>query len=378
MKSKKIRILYVVSTLRQSGPTTQLLGLVTNLNKDLFDITVLTLSPEPEKTMKEEFFNANINVDSLNLSRAEFLVIGNRKLRKYINHYNPDIVHTSGIRADDAVSKMCLVDRHCMTIRNYAYEDYTAKYGKMIGRLVADYSIRVVKRCKYVICCSKTLKAMYERILPKQLYVVQNGVNTNKYKPASNLEDKISKRLLLNIPRDKAVFLAVGSLIKRKDPISIIKAFKKANFENRAILVLLGDGELMEQCRKEADKNVIIRGNVKNVVDYLQASDFFISASKSEGLPNSVLEAGSCGLNLILSDIAQHREIFEDDLDLVKFFNIGDVDTLSLTIKESIETKTNHINFELSDFIKDRFSNNVMSKNYEKIYSLIVNSYNGI
>ena len=48
-----------------------------------------------------------------------------------------------------------------------------------------------------------------------------------------------------------------------------------------------------------------------DVLPYLQAVDYFISASSDEGLPNSVLEALATGLPVLLSDIPSHREILE-------------------------------------------------------------------
>lgn len=373
MEYGRIKILYVVSTLRRTGPTRQLLGLVKNLNKDAFKVKILTLSPEPIDTMIKEFIDADIEVDSLNLSRAEFVIKGKSALKKYIEKYNPDIIHTSGIRADTAVSNMKLMKKHCMTVRNYVYEDYISKYGNIIGKIAAMYGIKSIRNCKYVICCSKTLKHMYEKILPaKELYVVQNGIDIDKFKPSLNFEEKISKRQTLGIPQECMVFLAVGSLIKRKDPISIIKAFKNANYKNKAILILLGDGELMEQCKNESDENVIIKGNVKNVEDYLKAADVYISASRSEGLPNSVLEAGSCGLNLILSDIPQHREIFEENPSLVRFFKVGDIEDLSSQINKLLKENKRDVNLLISEYIRDKFSDKVMSKNYEKIYYYMI------
>ena len=38
---------------------------------------------------------------------------------------------------------------------------------------------------------------------------------------------------------------------------------------------------------------------------------------------SSVLETGSCGLNLILSNMPQHREIFENCFEFIELFEVG-------------------------------------------------------
>jgi glycosyltransferase involved in cell wall biosynthesis len=42
---------------------------------------------------------------------------------------------------------------------------------------------------------------------------------------------------------------------------------------------------------------------------YYRAADVFLSASRTEGMPYAVLEAAYCGLPLVLSDIAPHRQL---------------------------------------------------------------------
>ncbi|MBU5594395.1 glycosyltransferase [Amphibacillus sp. MSJ-3] len=368
----KIKILYVVSTLRNSGPTNQLLGKISNLDKMKFEIKVLTLSPDPKNNRRKDFDRAEVRVDSLNLSRLEFMLRGKRLLRKYINNYNPDIVHTTGIRADKAVSILKTNSKHCMTVRNFAHDDYVAKYGSFVGEFMARSNIIAMENADFVICCSKSLKVMYSNLVSRDLLVVQNGVDTRKFYPLKDIEDKKKLRKSLKLPENKRIFIVLGSLIDRKDPLGIINAFKKANTEKKSILILLGDGELMDQCRDIADTSIILKGNVSNVSEYLQASDVYVSASKSEGLPNSVLEAGRCGIKMILSDIPQHREVFEKDSSLVQFFNLEYKDELIMLIRNEICNNNNFINYKMADFIKENFSNNVMSKKYEEIYKNII------
>lgn len=44
MKELK-KVLYIVSTLRETGPTNQLFGIISNLNKNDYNPVILTLSP---------------------------------------------------------------------------------------------------------------------------------------------------------------------------------------------------------------------------------------------------------------------------------------------------------------------------------------------
>ncbi|HCX63323.1 MAG TPA: group 1 glycosyl transferase [Clostridiales bacterium] len=372
MKEKRTKILYVVSTLRQSGPTNQLKGIISNLDKSKYEAQVLTLSPEPKNTRLNDFTHLGIEVASLNLSRVQFQIKGKQLLKIYMDKLNPDIIHTSGVRADTVVSKLNVSSKHCMTIRNYVYDDYVAKFGSVVGKIAAESNIKAMQRCKYVICCSKSLKDMYMKILSQNLYVVQNGVDTKKFKPVEDIESKHSLRDSLNLPRDKVIFIAIGSLIKRKDPVTIIEAFKAVNIENKAVLILLGDGDLMNQCMNVSNNNILLKGNVDNVNDFLKASDVYVSASESEGLPNSVLEAGRCGVNLILSNIPQHLEVFENNLDFISLFNVGDTEKLTEAMEKEIRGFSNEINYDLSNYIEENFSNEVMSRKYEKIYMQLV------
>ena len=84
-------------------------------------------------------------------------------------------------------------------------------------------------------------------------------------------------------------------------------------------LTLVGDGPE----RGEAMRAVVQSGlddvtqwkgwlEKEDLKNSYQQADCLINLSSYEGLPNTVLEAMSCGLTVIASDIGPHRELIED------------------------------------------------------------------
>ncbi len=103
------------------------------------------------------------------------------------------------------------------------------------------------------------------------------------------------------------------------------------------MLYILGDGINRDNLMKKYcnASNVIFTGSVSNVEEYLAASDVYISTSKSEGLPNGVLEAMAVGLPVLLSDIPQHKEIFEVDENIGVLYKLGNLTSLIDSIRKS-------------------------------------------
>lgn len=96
--------------------------------------------------------------------------------------------------------------------------------------------------------------------------------------------------------------ITAGTLNTRKNQIMIIKALKVV--ENNDSLVILGDGHLKEYLSKEIVKlklqnQVILKGSVKNVNEFLLTSNCFVLSSFTEGFPNALLEAMAIGLPCI-------------------------------------------------------------------------------
>lgn len=140
--------------------------------------------------------------------------------------------------------------------------------------------------------------------------IIPNAINPDRFAFHEELRRSIRSRLNLG---EKFVVGHVGRFHYSKNHEYLIRVF--AAFQERyekqsgkgAVLLLLGEGALMEQakelCRTLAiEQNVIFAGNCGNVEEYYNAMDLFCFPSRFEGLPGTVVEAQANGLPCIISD----------------------------------------------------------------------------
>lgn len=357
-------VLYVVSTLTRSGPTTQLHNIIKYLDQEEFEPHLVTLSPEPEDSLLALYEELDVSLYQLNLSRLGGIFKAKKQLEKIIEELSPNIVHTQGIRADSLLSKININGSWLMTSRNYPYDDYPMKFGRLKGGGMARAHISAMRKCSNVIACSKTIA---NALKPHgiEATAIQNGVN---------LGGSVHKEAFEMKQLEHPIFITVGSLIHRKNVSYIISAFNLYAERNKGSLVILGDGPEMSMLKTLAQgPRVYLNGNVSNVKDYLKASDYFISASLSEGLPNTVLEALAAGLPVLLSDIPSHHEIAQETSLSCQLFNLGNGEETLVELLSSIDDIfPPEAREEAEKLASDVFSAVNMSKNYQGKYKKIL------
>ena len=369
MKNKKIRVLYILSTLRLSGPVNVLFNLIKYLDRNRFEPIILTLSPEPQNSKLSDFQKLGVDFISLNLSRLQGLTQAKSKLIHVVKELSPEVIHSHGIRPDLLSSKYLQSYKQVTTIHNYPDFDYRLKYGNILGKYMAYKHINAFKKIDFPVAICKRL-ATYIGINDIQSKVIYNGVDFSYFNP-SIANEKLSLRQKLNLPADKNIFISVGQLSARKDPITLIRGFLSSDAKNNGILLLLGDGELKQECQKLCHRKNSIQfmNEVNNVYDYVKSADYFISASLSEGLGYAVLEALACGIPVCLSEIEAHQEILNYDNNAGSFFPVGDHQSLANVLNGFIRSD----NYEQQssaavEIVSKYFNAELMAAQYQKLY----------
>lgn len=363
------KIVYCISTLKKTGPTIVLYNIVKNLDLTKYQPIIITLSPEKNNSLIEDFQKLNIKIIQLNLSRIEGFFFGVFKLRKVIQKINPSVIHCNSFR-DILLTGLFLSKKYkkVVTIHCDFAVDYALRYGFFIGKIMAFLQQFVLKIFDFRIAVSELLSnILNNKYIGMTFDYVDNGIDIAKFKP---IENKTELRNKLNLPTDKKIFIWSGSFIDVKNPLILIKTIKQIENENIFFIFCGVRGYLFEVCKKELahSKNVLFTGYVNNIEDYLKASDFYIATSLSEGLPNGVLEALSCGLPCILSNISQYKYILENTKNIGLFFDTRKIKDLENKISDILYIDYDLYSQNAVNLIEHKFSAKLMCKKYQEYY----------
>lgn len=138
---------------------------------------------------------------------------------------------------------------------------------------------------------------------------IPNGVDFRKLQPA----DGGAMRPQLGFQPADFVIGCVGHLRVEKGHLRLFRILLAADIPNSKLL-LVGDGPMRPVLEKAAAEmgiasRVVFAGTVDNVAAYYSAMDLFALASDTEQMPMALLEAMSCGLPVVCTDVGDCREI---------------------------------------------------------------------
>lgn len=355
---------------KKSGPIEQMLSIFTYMDRDIFNPILVTLYDEPTDgtSQLQRYLDIGVKHVQVPLGKKDILLGNTKVLKNKLDELSVDIVHALGVFPDYALSKM-KYPGHVTTLRNFIYEDYPVKFGKAVGMIMAKMHLYAMKHTDQTWTCSASLAKKYKKELNLEFPYIQNGVNVSNFTRPKNGQKEVMRNKL-NLPIDKKIYVYAGQFVARKDQKFLLELFAEENSLNDYVLLLLGNGADFSSLKEKYGdmSNIIMPGSVNNVNEYLQASDVYIASSKSEGLPNGVLEAMAVGLPVILSNIEQHKEVYDENPKIGALYQIGDKEDCLKKILELDESKQSICSDEAYKCAHEQFSAERMSKQYQKEY----------
>ena len=191
--------------------------------------------------------------------------------------FNPHVIHERfhspnpfGYRISQRVGVPRILEVNSPYIEDEAYKNPTLKK-------IAETDRRTqFEHADAIITQTETLKKIISNVTEVPIYVVPNGVNTEKFRP----HGPSALRNMLSIPENATVITFSGSFRKWHGVHLIPKIAKKQmESHNNVYFLMIGSGQLLEKIKNSGMRNTIFLGSVNynKLPEYLNISDICIA-----------------------------------------------------------------------------------------------------
>ena len=372
MNSEKYKLLYFVS--EDEYFISHKIEQVRDALKNNIDVLVVTKFKKKEKQIIDAGFKTkHINFDRKSINPIkELLCIF--KLITIIFKFRPNIIQANALKPILYVSLI---------------SNFLSKKTKII-LCVVGLGYLFIKKNKKNFLIKNIYILLIKFTLRKQnsMFVFQNNED-KKFFLSKNLLKNISYKIIKGSGVDIEKFCSKkvkkiydiifhSRLLYDKGFNEIVEALKILR-EKKIYpkILILGDPD--ESNRSSVDKSIIIsmvqkkmcfwKSKVDNVIPYLQKSKISILPSYREGLPKSLLEAASCKLPLVATDVPGCREVCKNNFNGI-LIPKKDSKFLSKAIEKLLKNRDLMLKYGENGrrLVKKKFSLKIISDQFMKIY----------
>jgi len=368
--SAPVRIAFVITELDEGGAERALVQIVTRLDRSHWEPRVFSLSGRGPLTARlEEAEIPVFDCGAKSASNPLDIWRAYSALKRELKPWQPQIVQTflfhanllgrlaawragvplvlSGIRVADRRGRLRLrLDRWT--------ERFVEKH-VCVSQAVADFSTKE------------------SGLDSGKVIVIPNGVDLAAFREAESAD-----LAEFGVPTGAKVVLSVGRLDPQKDPLTLLAAFEQvAQQVENSHLLFVGSGPLEGEIRRriaasKIGERIHLAGWQRDVPGILKAADVFALASRFEGMPNAVLEAGAAGVPVVATAAEGVSEILENSQSgwLV---GIGDASDLAIAIREALENADAPARAaRLQSVVAAKFTWEAVVAQYDQLYASLL------
>jgi sugar transferase (PEP-CTERM/EpsH1 system associated) len=361
----KYKVLHVVLSMETGGLENGIVNLINNADNDRFIVDVLCL--REKGALAERISNPNSQV-IYDGKQDPSLLTAIKKIYKACKDGQYHIVHSHGFTT---MLASYLATKLTGTVVMMNGEHGTLYYSSFKQRLLQKWLFRSMD---INLTVSSELKNKIQQEFSLSLdnfKPIINGVDSHVFNP--KLSSSI--RSELNILNEDIIIGSVGRLVSVKNYPSLIKAFSEL-YKNNAHthLVLAGDGperSALEQLTNKLNlkDRIHFLGSRNDIPNVMNGFDLFVLPSFSEGLSNTLLEAMSCGVPVIASQVGGNPEIVKANVSGV-LYPSNDVEALSSILCKlcNSPSEIKKLSKLAREHIVNHYSLKSMVDNYEAVY----------
>ena len=376
-----MKILYVVSDLASGGAQIALGRFLKVLDRDKFTPFVIALSDGGEQA--EYIRSLGIDVQSFDMRGFFGFPSAFLKFLSAVKTINPDVIHGwmyHGNAAALFAAGRCPEAGLLWSIRCSDFD--LSKYG-MMTKLAFFINRKCSTSPSKIIYNSHAGKKYHEEhcFCPEKSVVIQNGVDTEYFKPAPEKKNEYRKKYGV---ADGVKLIGMAS---RYDPMKDFDTLFGSFAAVRAsrpdtALILCGKGmeasnaALMATVKKYGvEDGVILAGHIREMNEFYPMLDIFVLSSKSEGFPNVLAEAAVCGVPVLSSACGDAEEIIGAE----KISPVGDPEALAAKLLQALVRDKDNEALDAAKTvirIREKFDTRREAMKFERIYAGLENGEN--
>jgi len=243
------------------------------------------------------------------------------------------------------------------------------EYSRIKMWLYRKYENSFNNRCKAVVFVSESEKLRSENLslwssVPN--LVINNGISLNRTR--ENVRNSIPR----SIPFHKHDFV-VATITRFDVSKNMSEAFLIARLCPDICFLWIGDGPDSQLLKDEAFQmgvnNVHFFGESDDPIKLLAYCDVYLSTSRWEGLPNSLLEAGLMALPCVVTRVTGNIDVVRDGENGF-LYDLGDTTTAAMRLKnlKTNDSLRSRLAFNARKRIEEYFSDDVMFEQYQSLY----------
>ena len=319
--AKTVRVLHVLGMLNLGGAESRIMDLYRQIDKNRVQFDFLI------HTNKECYFDKEVIEMGGRIFRVPPFRVYNileycREMRSFFAEHNEFAV-VQGHMTSTAGIYLPIAKRFGIKI-TIAHARSAGVDKNIKGWITRILRIGLHKKADICFTCSELAGIS---VFGKRAYksgkvkFLPNAINAVKYRYDNSVRQEVRSELNVH---GRLVIGHVGSFRYAKNHEFLIKVFaeilkvsKKEEWSEQPLLVMLGEGELMESIKKQVENlgiynHVMFLGNKRDAWRYYQAFDYVVFPSWYEGMPGTIVEAQTAGLRCLISERISKDVIFTD------------------------------------------------------------------
>lgn len=299
-----IRLTYLITDLNTGGVPLHLYRLATRLPRDRFDIRVISLADVgPVGRMLQE---AGIEVRACH-ARSAMDLRALWRLYRLLRKDSPDILHALLFHAN--IAARMIGPLAGVPIKRIICEIQTVERERLWHLAVDNLTCRL---CRAQIGNSPSVVDYLARrahIPRSRLQCMWGAVDVERIQAA-----RPATRCELDLPEKEPVLIWVGRLDPVKGFEQMIEGVRLVNQTRPVRFLIVGNGPYKPEIERlivqaGLQRQVLQLGERQDVASLLRLADVFVFCSKTEGLPNAVLEAMAAELPIVATNVPGCRDL---------------------------------------------------------------------